>query len=220
MSVIDEKAAPTPIDKVKDEGESEAFIPYPPIGKDLEHVPIHVRPDVLYYLQRMTFFPNAIKLYLHVPWIAEHLFRLNNAIMRDERNGLSEHFKYRLALLASYENECPYCVSHHACTLERRWGYADDKVAKVIEEEPPADEREAVAMEFVRVASRNDAAVTDDLRARLAQHFTPQEVMEIVLVTGFWKMYNMMHVAMAVPIEDPVQEYRRWVEHGREKKDA
>jgi AhpD family alkylhydroperoxidase len=218
MSVIDEKDAPTPIDSVKDEGKSQAFIPYPPIGKNLEHVPIHVRPDVLYYLQRMTFFPNAIKLYLHIPWIAEHLFRLNNAIMRDERNGLSEHFKYRLALLASYENECPYCVSHHACTLERRWGYADEKVAKVIEEEPPADEREAVAMEFVRTASRNDAAVTDDLRARLAQHFTPQEVMEIVLVTGFWKMYNMMHVAMAVPIEDPVQEYRRWVEHGREKK--
>ena len=101
--------------------------------------------------------------------------------------------------------------------LERRWSYADDQVAKVIEEEPPADEREAVAMEFVRVASRNDAAVTDDLRARLAQHFTPQEVMEIVLVTGFWKMYNMMHVAMAVPIEDPVQEYRRWVQHNREE---
>ena len=215
MSVIDEKTAPTPIDQVKDEGKSQAFIPYPDIGQNLEHVPIHVRPDALYYLQRMAFFPNAIKMYLHVPWIAEHLFRLNNAIMRDERNGLSEHFKYRLALVASYENECPYCVSHHACTLKRRWGYGDENLAKVIEEEPPADEREAVAMEFVRQASRNDAAVTDELRANLAKHFTPQEVMEIVLVAGFWKMYNMMHVAMAVPIEDPVQEYKRWVEHGR-----
>jgi AhpD family alkylhydroperoxidase len=215
MSVIDEKTAPIPMDKVIQEGESEAFIPYPPIGPNLEHVPIHVRPDVLYYLQRMAFLPNAIKMYLHVPWIGEHLFRLNNAIMRDERNSLSEHFKYRLALVASYENECPYCVSHHACTLKRRWGYADDNLAQVIEEEPPADEREAAAMEFVRQASRNDAGVTDELRARLAQHFTPQEVMEIVLVAGFWKMYNMMHVAMAVPIEDPVRQYRRWMDHGK-----
>ena len=94
-----------------------------------------------------------------------------------------------------------------------------EAVAKLIEEEPSADEREAVAMEFVRVASRNDAAVTDELRARLAQHFTPPEVMEIVLVTGFWKMYNMMHVAMAVPIEHPVQEYKRWVEYNREPKE-
>lgn len=85
----------------------------------------------------------------------------------------------------------------------------------MIEEEPPADEREAVAIEFVRQASRNEAAVTDELRANLARHFTPQQVMEIVLVAGFWKMYNMMHVAMALPIEDPVQEYQRWVEHGR-----
>jgi hypothetical protein len=54
----------------------------------------------------MAFLPNAIKMYLHVPWIGEHLFRLNNAITRDERNSLSEHFKYRLALAASCENEC------------------------------------------------------------------------------------------------------------------
>jgi AhpD family alkylhydroperoxidase len=83
--------------------------------------------------------------------------------MRDERNGLSEHFKYRLALVASHENNCPYCVSHHACTLMRRWGYNDEGLEKVLADEPPADE----------------------LRARLAEHFTPQEVMEIVLVDGF-----------------------------------
>ena len=76
-----------------------------------------------------------------------------------------------------------------------------------------------VAREFVREARGGDAGVTDEVRARLARDFSPQEVMEIVLGAGFWKMYNMMHVAMAVPIEDPVQEYKRWVEHGREKKD-
>ena len=38
-----------------------------------------MRPDVYYYQARMAFLPNAIKLYLHAPWIAEHMFRLNNA---------------------------------------------------------------------------------------------------------------------------------------------
>jgi hypothetical protein len=55
---------------------------------------------VFYYQARMGFLPNAIKLYLQTPWIGEHLFRLNNGIMRDERNSLSEHLKYRLALVA------------------------------------------------------------------------------------------------------------------------
>ena len=105
---LTQEQAPKPIDAVTDEGQSEAFIPYPKIGKNLEHVPIHVRPDVFYYQARMGFLPNAIKLYLQTPWIGEHLFRLNNGIMRDERNSLSEHLKCRLALVASKINGCTY----------------------------------------------------------------------------------------------------------------
>ena len=208
-----QEPAPKVIDAVVDEGQSEAFIPYPPIGKNLEHVPIHVRPDVFYYQARMAFLPNAIKLYLHIPWIGEHLFRLNNAIMRDERNSLDEHLKYKMALVASQVNGCTYCTSHHACTLQRRWGYQDEQLASTLDPNGPRDEREAVAMEFVRAASADATAVSDDLRARLAQHFTPPEVMEIVLLVGFWKMYNTMHNAMNLPIEDPVLGYTDWVNY-------
>ena len=202
---------PKPITAVADVGHSEAFIPYPPIGEKLQHVPIHVRPDVFYYQARMAFLPNAIKLYLHIPWTAEHLMRLNNALMRDERNSLDEELKYRLALVASQVNGCAYCTSHHACTLHRRWGYQDAQLAETLDPESPRDEREAVAMQFVREASRDASVVTDDLRAELARLFTPQEVMEIVLVIGFWKMYNTMHNAMNVPIEDPALGYADWV---------
>jgi AhpD family alkylhydroperoxidase len=202
---------PKPVDTVRYEGDSQAFIPYPPIGENLEHTPIHVRPDVYYYRARMGFFPNAIKLYLHVPWIAEHMFRMNNGLMRDERNGLDEELKYRLAFVASRTNDCPYCVAHHACTLERRWNYSERQIAATLDPAAPRNEREAVAMEFVRQASKDAAGVTDDLRSRLAQHFKPHEVMEVVLLVGFWKMYNLMHVAMNVPIEDLVTDYKDWV---------
>src|SRR5437870_378584 len=59
-------------------------------------------------------------------------------------------------------------------------------------------------------------AVSGELRAKLAGHFTPQEVMEIVLVIGFWKMYNVMHNAMDLPIEDPVAGYTKWVNYGKQ----
>lgn len=36
--------------------------------------------------------------------------------------------------------------------------------------------------------------------------------MEIVLVIGFWKMYNTMHTAMGVPLEDPVLKEAGWVD--------
>lgn len=197
---------------ILDEGEDEAFIPYPPIGENLEHIPMAMRPQLHYYISRMGFLPNTLKLYTHVPWVATELFQINNAIMRDERNALSEHFKYRLSFIASRDNECTYCTAHHALTLRRRWGYEDEDLETVLQLDEPQDEREAVAMEFVHQASLDPRGVSDELRARLAEHFTPQEVMEIVLVVGFWKMYNTMHTAMGAPLEAPVLEFTRWVD--------
>ncbi|MGH8875553.1 MAG: hypothetical protein ACRDVM_09945, partial [Acidimicrobiia bacterium] len=125
--------SPIPTTKeVLDEGDATAFLPYPPIGEQLEHVPIHVRPELHYYISRMGFLPNTLKLYLHIPWVAEQLFRLNNAVMRDERGRLSEHFKYRLSMVASRDNQCRYCTAHHALTLKRRWDYSDDMVEELL----------------------------------------------------------------------------------------
>ena len=192
----------------------DAFIEYAPIGDNLEHVPIYVRPQLHYYLERMKFLPNTLKLYLHTPWIAEHIFKLNNAVMRDERNGLDEQFKYRLALLASRDNECPYCTAHNVLTLKNRWEYEDGDLEQILNLDEPADEREAAAMDFVHQASLDPAGVTDELRAKLAEHFAPQEVMEIVLVVGFWKMYNTMHLAMGAPIEEVAADHSEWVHFG------
>jgi len=203
---------PNPITlDILDEGDREAFIPYAPVGENLEHVPIHVRPELHYYIARMGFLPNTLKLYMHMPWAAEWLYKLNNAVMRDERNSLDEHFKYRLSLIASRDNECEYCTAHHVVTLKRRWNEADEDVQRTLRFEDAADEREEAAIAFVHQASLDAAGVTDEMRARLAQHYSPQEVMEIVLVVGFWKMYNTMHTAMAAPLEDPVIDYADWV---------
>ncbi|MDD9821782.1 MAG: carboxymuconolactone decarboxylase family protein [Gammaproteobacteria bacterium] len=204
--------APKIIDTVVEEGESTAFIPYPDLGESFENVPVYLRPDLFYYSARMGFKLNCNKLYMHVPWIAQHMIHLNNAIMRDERNNLSEHLKYRIALAVSRTNECPYCVSHHAGTLKRRWEYEDDDLENLLHLDPPTDEREAAAMEFATQASLDSAGVTDELRAKLAEHFSPQEVMEIVILVGFWKMYNLMHAAMAVPIEDPMAGLEKWMD--------
>lgn len=212
MTAVD---SPNPIQhELEQEGEAEAFIPYPPIGDQLEHVPIHVRPDLYYYVSRMGFLPNTLKLYLHVPWAAEYLFRLNNAIMRDERNSLSEHFKYRLSFIASRDNVCRYCTAHTVLVLKNRWGYSEEELERILQLEDPVDDREAVAREFVAAASWNPTGVPEELLERLAEQFSPQEVMEIVMLVGFWKMYNTMHSAMRAPLEDPVLPYGHWVDIG------
>ena len=205
-------SSPKITDEVCAEGQSVAFIPYPDLGENLEKVPIYIRPDAFYYASRMGFFPNCNKVYLHVPWIAEHMWNLNQSIMRDERNSLDEHFKYRLALVVSRTNECPYCTAHHAGTLKRRWEYQDTELTDLLHLDQPRDDREAVAFEYATQASLDPTGVTDEQRARLAAHFTPQEVMEIVIHVGFWKMYNSMHAAMSIPIEAPVLGLEKWLD--------
>src|SRR5580698_9309894 len=127
---MSQTVAPLPTTQdVVPEGESEAFIPYPPIGELFEYVPINVRPEVHYYVSRMAFLPNAIKLYLHNPWSADPLIKLNNQVMRSEQGSLSEEFKYRIAFVASRDNECTYCTAHHAATLKRRWNYSEEQLS-------------------------------------------------------------------------------------------
>ena len=102
----------------------------------------------------MAFLPNAIKLYLHNPWSAEHLIRLNNAVMRSEQGSLSEEFKYRLAFIASRDNECTYCTAHHAATLKRRFEYSEaDLQRRAQPGSARRTTREAAAFEYVHQAS-------------------------------------------------------------------
>jgi hypothetical protein len=49
MSIVHERIAPTPVDTIKVKENPKLSSPYPPIGKNPEHVPIHVRSDVFYY---------------------------------------------------------------------------------------------------------------------------------------------------------------------------
>lgn len=203
--------APKPIDTIVNEGESRAFIPYFELGDGYENVPIYLRPALHYYAARMGFQPNCNKVYAHVPWMADHMIALNNSIMRDDRNELSEHFKYKLALSVARTHECEYCTSHHSGTLKRRWEYEDSDLETLLHADEPSDEAEAVAIEYANMASLDPNGVSDDLRARLAEHFNPQQVMEIVLCVGFWGMYAAMHAAMKLPIEEPMKGNEQWM---------
>ena len=200
------KTAPLPITQdVVFEGDSEAFIPYPPIGERLEHVPINVRPEVHYYISRMAFLPNTIKLYLHNPWSAEHL---HPAQQRGDaqRAGLAQRGVQVPPRLHREPRQRVHLL-HGAPRGDAASGASSTPRAtcsSVLSLDHPADEREAAAFEYVHQTSLDPTGVTDEIRSRLAEHFTPEEVVEITLVVGFWKMYNTMHTAMGVPLEDPV----------------
>ncbi len=89
--------------------EQEPFIPY----VEEKDYPASLRPVLDPYIRRMGFLPNALKLYMHRPEIAETLWKLNSNVMRHPSSTLDQGLKRRLGAVASRTNGCTYCTSHH-----------------------------------------------------------------------------------------------------------
>lgn len=197
-----------PADEAAGAAEAEPFFSY----ADAADAPGDVAPMLTAYEERMGFLPNALKLYLHRPHILKQIIRLNNCVMRHPRNELSEEFKYRMSFIISRNHRCRYCCAHHAATLKKRFGSTDAELHEILRLKNPADEREAVAWEFADAASRGPEHVTDDMRGRLDEHFTPEEIVEIAATLGFWAFYNRIHASLTVPIEAHLLAEAGWVD--------
>ena len=197
-------------------GEDEPFIPYvkeEDYPESLQHV---LGP----YVERMGFLPNALKLYMHRPEIAETLFILNSRVMRDPSSTLDQNLKRRLGTLASKVNGCTYCTSHHCSILQapadsesEGWGMSDGETREMLAGDVVgADEFERVCFDFVRAASADPGNVPDELRQRLKQHLTPNQIIELACVVGFWKFYNTIHDSLNIPLESHLQPYAGYVD--------
>jgi uncharacterized peroxidase-related enzyme len=187
--------------------ENEPFIPY------VEDTPQSLKPLLDPYIARMGFFPNALKLYMHRPEIAENLWKLNNNVMRDPSSTLDQGLKRRLGAVASKINGCAYCTTHH-CTILKTpasvgsegWGMTHDELVELMRGgDEPRNEMERACYDFVRAASEDPRTVPDDVYDRLKQHLTPPQIVELACVVGFWKMYNTIHDSLRVPIEEHLQ---------------
>ena len=185
--------------------EKEPFIPY--VAE--ENYPDNLKPVLVPYMQRMGFIPNALKLYMHRPEIAQTLWKLNSNIMRDPSSTLDRGLKRHLSAICSTTNGCTYC-SAHCCDMLKKpvgrssegWGMSRDEVMDLVRGDlEPRDEVERVCFDFARAASADPGSVPDEVFARLKTLLTPPQIVELACVVGFWKMYNTIHDALRIPIE-------------------
>ena len=188
--------------------EKEPFIPY----VQEKDYPVELKPILDPYVARMGFLPNALKLYMHRPEIAATLWALNSNVMRDPSSTLDQGLKRRLGAVASKVNGCAYCTTHHCTILKTAagagsegWSMAHEELVQLMQgDEEPATEMERVCFDFVRAASKDPRTVPDEIYDRLKALLTPPQIVELACVVGFWKMYNTVHDALRVPIEEPL----------------
>jgi alkylhydroperoxidase family enzyme len=131
----------------------------------------------------MGFLPNTYRLFLHRPLIAQALAALHDAVMNAPSSSLPPKLKHKCSALASKMIE--------ALSALRPL---------------PVNEAERACFDFIIAASHDAAGVSEEIYARLKAHLSPPQIVELVSVLGFWKMYNTMHVALKVPIEKHLQD--------------
>jgi len=195
--------------------EKQPFIPY----VEARDYPPALEPVLEPYMRRMGFLPNALKLYMHRPEIAETLWKLNSNIMRDPSSALDQNLKRRLAAVASKINGCTYCTAHHCSMLKRPrelaaegWGMSHEELTRLLKgNEEPKDEFERVCFDFVRAASADPGNVPDEILERLKALLSPPQIIELACLAGFWKMYNTIHDALKIPIESHLLEDAAYV---------
>ena len=202
-----------PVDTIKESKkpmtEEAPFIPY----ADREALPENLKAPLDAYEARMGFMPNALKLYMHRPELLACLIQLNNTVMRDASSHLDAGLKRRISAICSYLNRSAYCVAHNTNTLMtdaegegEGWDFKPEDIAKLLDPAyTPDDPAEKVAIEYARAATVDHANVPRELLDRLADVMTPPQVVELACVVGFWKMYNSVHEALHIPVEEALQ---------------
>lgn len=159
------------------------------------------------YVARMGFLPNALKLCIYRPEIAETLFKLNSNVIRHRSSTLDQGLKRRLGAVASKVNGCTYCTTHH-CTILKTpagvgsegWGLTHQELMELMRgSDAPRNEMERACFDFVRAASTDARTVPDEIFDRLKWHLTPPQIIELACLVGFWKMYNTIHDSLGVP---------------------
>jgi len=85
-----------------------------------------------------------------------------------------------------------------------RSGIKDEKLAAVWEfrTSPLFDDRERVALEFAIAAASQPNDVTDELFARMKQHWSEGEIVEIAALVAYFGFMNRFNDTMATPLEE------------------
>lgn len=116
---------------------------------------------------------------------------------------LDKRLRILIRLAVSSANECRYCTAHQIHLLVDRLKLPEYLVTAVTRaEDDRLEGRERAAVRFARGYTFSPGNVPADVQADMKRHFTPQEIVEIVVVAGGMAMLNGFNDGLGVPLEE------------------
>ena len=149
------------------------------------------------------FIPNAMLIMQRKPKILRAFVQMAGAVSDPDTSEVDIGFKRLIAHVASRAGGCRYCMSHTA-GIARASGIEDAKLEAVWEYERSFlyTEAERVALDVAFAAGVVPNAVTDEMFAKLREHWSDGQIVEIVAMIALFGFLNRWNDTLATPIED------------------
>ena len=150
--------------------------------------------------------PNSLLTMQRRPRIVAAFEALTEAVM--DPDGVVDRGLKRLAAhMASRAAGCQYCQAHSLVAAGMS-GVSEAKVAAIwdFRTSPLYDDAERVALEFALAAGSVPNAVTDEHMARLREHWTDDEIVEILAAICLYAFLNRWNDTLATDLETGPRE--------------
>ncbi|MEM8984029.1 MAG: carboxymuconolactone decarboxylase family protein [Pseudomonadota bacterium] len=146
--------------------------------------------------------PNSIRTMSHRPAIATAFTNLNRAVM-ENHGQLTNELKRLLGFVASRVSGCQYCQAHTALAATR-FGTTDARLNDIwnFRDSEHFTAAEKAAFEFAVAAASIPNAVDDALQARLREHWSDGDIVEILGVIALFGYLNRWNDSMATTLEE------------------
>lgn len=155
--------------------------------------------DVSPFLADFAELPGSVATLGYRPDILAATLTLWQAVMG--KGTLPAELKYLAGYLASMSAGCTYCAAHTASNAAKVGDGARVDAVWDYEHSPLFSEAECAALRFAQLAGQSPSAVGDREVAALEQHFTREEVVELLAVVGLYGFFNRWNDALAIPLE-------------------
>ena len=155
-----------------------------------------------HFVDTLGFVPNSLLTMQRVPGFAKAVVQMNRAVFSSAGN-VDLGLKRLVAHMASFAAGCQYCKAHTTVSATRH-GIDDEKMAAIYEfaTSPLFSDAERAALEFAMAAGSVPNAVTDEVFGELKEHWSEEEIVEILAVVCMFGVFNRWNDSMATPLEE------------------
>jgi uncharacterized peroxidase-related enzyme len=155
--------------------------------------------------KRMGFVPNSVLVMQRNPVMTRGFNALSSAVWS---GNVDNKLKRLISHVASRAAGCQYCMAH---TAERaaHLGVEQEKLDKVWEYKtsPLFSDAERAALDVALAAGCVPNAVTDEMFAELRNHWSEEDIVEIIGVISLFGFLNRWNDTFATPLEDTPLEF-------------